>query len=298
MANRLLDAVRERILLTDGAMGTQLQAAGLESGDCGDLWNLEHPDRVLAIQRRYVEAGSDCLITNTFGATRLMLDRHAPEMDVVAINQAAARIARAAFGDREGFVLGDLGPFGGMMEPFGECPRDDVYATYFEQASALVEAEVDAIIIETQTVLDELGAAVQAARNAGATCVIASVAFDLTAETREIRTAMGKQPEEVADFIVAQGADIVALNCGTGIDMKHAAKIVKQYRSRCQLPVMAQPNAGQPVLENMQVVYKQTPEDMARDAAELLAAGPRIIGACCGSTPEHIRQLRRVVDKQ
>lgn len=279
-------------------MGTELQAAGLASGECGDLWNLEHPDRVLAIQRRYVEAGSDCLITNTFGATRLMLDRHASDMDVAGINQAAARIAREALGDRNGFVLGDLGPFGGMMEPYGDFARDDVYATYLEQAAALVGAGVDAIIIETQTVLDELTTAIQAAQEAGATCVIASVAFDLTKETHEIRTAMGTRPEEAADSIAAQGAHIVALNCGTGIDMLHAAEIVRRYRARCSLPVMAQPNAGQPVLEDLKVVYKQTPEDMARDAAELLAAGPRIIGACCGSTPEHIRQLRRVLDSQ
>jgi 5-methyltetrahydrofolate--homocysteine methyltransferase len=194
-------------------------------------------------------------------------------------------------------VLGDLGPFGGMMEPYGESSRDDVYRTYVEQAKALVSAGVDAIIVETQTVLDELRTAVEAARDAGATCVIASMAFDVTAETREIRTSMGKHPEEVADFMATQGVDIVALNCGTGIDMQHAAEVVRRYRTRCELPVMAQPNAGQPVLEGTQVVYKQSPDDMARDAADLLAAGARIVGACCGSTPAHIRSLRRVIDE-
>ena len=145
MANSLLDALQERVLLGDGAMGTQLMNAGLESGGCGEAWNIEHPERVLAIQRRYVEAGSDCLITNTFGGCRIMLDRHEPGMDVAAINAAAVRIAREAFDGREGFVLGDIGPFGGLMEPYGEHTVAQVRAAFLEQAQALVGAGADAI---------------------------------------------------------------------------------------------------------------------------------------------------------
>jgi len=121
----LLEAVQERRLICDGAMGTQLMLAGLESGACGELWNLTHPDRVLAIQRRYAEAGADCLITNTFGGSRIMLKRHHHADDLRAINQAGVRIAREAFGGRDGFVLGDLGPLGAILEPYGDLPQED-----------------------------------------------------------------------------------------------------------------------------------------------------------------------------
>src|SRR5690242_10628182 len=138
--NKLLqEAVRDRRLVCDGAMGTQLMLAGLESGGCGELWNLTHADRVLGIQRRYVEAGTDCLITNTFGGSRIMLRRHGHAEDLPAINQAGVRIAREAFGGREGFVLGDLGPLGAILEPYGDLSQDEARAAYEEQARALVE---------------------------------------------------------------------------------------------------------------------------------------------------------------
>src|SRR5438445_9346616 len=149
-------AAHERPLVCDGAMGTQLMLAGLEQGGCGELWNLTHPDRALAIQRRYVEAGSDCLITNTFGGSRIMLNRHAHADDVSGINAAGVRIAREAFGDRDGYVLGDIGPFGGLMEPYGDFTEAQVRDAFAEQAQALVDAGADAIIIETQTGLEEL----------------------------------------------------------------------------------------------------------------------------------------------
>src|SRR5215471_16282838 len=133
----LLEAITRRILLGDGAMGTQLQQAGLPPGGCGEAWNLDEPERVLRIQRAYVDAGSDCLITNTFGASRIMLDRHDEGHRTREINRAGAELARRAFGDREGFVLGDIGPFGGLMEPYGEIAMDLVEQAFAEQAEAL-----------------------------------------------------------------------------------------------------------------------------------------------------------------
>ena len=289
MSNTLLDTLRDRPLLGDGAMGTQLQEAGLESGGCGEAWNLDEPDRVVAIQRRYVEAGSDCLITNTFGGSRIMLERHTANPDVVGINKAAVEVARRAFGDRDGFVLGDIGPFGGLMEPYGEITRAEVDRAFAEQAKALVEAGADAIIVETQTVL---GAAIAAAKAAGAQCVIASMAFDFTHETHELRTMMGTDPDEAAAFLEAAGADVLGLNCGTNIDMARALAAVQRYRECSALPIMAQPNAGQPVLQNLKVVYNQAPEEMAAQAGDMLEAGVAILGACCGSTPAHIAGLR------
>ena len=296
MTKQLLHEVAfQRRLVCDGAMGTQLMLAGLESGACGELWNLTNPDRVLAIQRRYVDAGADCLITNTFGGSRFMLKRHGHADDVRAINQAGVRLAREAFDRREGFVLGDLGPLGAILEPYGELSQDEARAAYEEQARALVEAGADAIIIETQTSLEEIGIAIDAAKAAGAPCVIASLAYDLSADRTFYVTMMGVLPAQAAEFSEQRGAHVVALNCGTGMDMPGAAKVAEIYRQHCRLPVMVQPNAGLPVLEQGKAVYKQAPADMASGVAGALAAGANIIGSCCGSTPEHTRAIYEVV---
>jgi 5-methyltetrahydrofolate--homocysteine methyltransferase len=293
---RLLDAIREHPLLCDGAMGTQLMVAGLEQGNCGEAWNLTHPERVLAIQRGYVQAGSDCLLTNTFGGSRIMLNRHSHADDVVPVNAAGVRIAREAFGDRVGFVIGDIGPFGGLMEPYGDFTEAQVRDAFGEQAQALVDAGADAIIIETQTSLEELGLGLTAAREAGASCVIGSMAYDVTLDGSTFRTMMGIDPERAVAFMEEHGADIVALNCGTGRDMTRAREAVIRYRRATRLPVMAQPNAGQPRLVDMKVVYDESPDEMVKGVVPLLEAGASIIGGCCGSTPDHIRAFRQAID--
>jgi len=297
MKPRLQDAIRRRSLLADGAMGTQLMLAGLEQGSCGEAWNLAQPERVLAIQRRYVEAGSECLLTNTFGASRIMLNRHGHAGQAAEINRAGVEIARRAFDGRAGYIIGDMGPFGGLMEPWGEFTAAQVREAFREQARALVEAGADAIIIETQTALEELAIGIAAAREAGAACVIGSMAYDVTLDGSTFRTMMGVDPEQAARFIADAGGDIVALNCGTGMDMERARAAVERYRAVTALPVMAQPNAGQPKLVNMRVCYDETPEQMARGVEPLLAAGVNILGACCGSTPEHIRAFRKEMDE-
>jgi 5-methyltetrahydrofolate--homocysteine methyltransferase len=293
----LQEILLDRRLVCDGAMGTQLMLAGLEPGGCGEHWNLSHPDRVLGIQRRYAEAGADCLITNTFGGSRIMLRRHNHADDLRAINQAGVRIAREAFGGRAGYVLGDLGPLGAILEPYGELSQDEARAAYEEQARALIEGGADAIIIETQTSLDEIGIAIDAAKAAGAPCVIASLAYDLSADQTFYVTMMGVLPALAAGFIEGRGANVVALNCGTGMDMAGAAKVSEIYRQHCRLPVMVQPNAGLPVLEKGKAVYKQSPADMASGVGTVLASGANIVGSCCGSTPEHTRAIRAVVEK-
>jgi len=294
---RLLDALRDRPLLGDGAMGTQLMLAGLEQGNCGEAWNLTHPERVLAIQRRYAEAGSDCILTNTFGGSRIMLRRHSHADKVAELNQAGVRVAREAFGRRPGFVIGDMGPFGGLMEPYGDFTEAQVREAFHEQAQALVDAGADAIIIETQTSLEELLLGIEAARDAGAPCVIGSMAYDVTLDGSTFRTMMGIDPERAAEFMQKNGADVVALNCGTGMDMIRARQAVERYRKVTGLPVMVQPNAGQPKLVNLQVVYDETPEQMVVGVVPLLEAGANILGACCGSAPAHIRAFRQAIDE-
>jgi 5-methyltetrahydrofolate--homocysteine methyltransferase len=294
----LKEAIQQRPLLGDGAMGTQLMIAGLEQGACGEEWNLAHPDRVLAIQRRYAEAGSDCILTNTFGGSRIMLNRHGNADNVAAINTAGVDIVREAFKSvgREGYVIGDIGPFGGLMEPYGEFTEQQVRDAFIEQAKALVDAGADAIIIETQTSLEELGIGIEAAKEAGAPCIIGSMAYDVTLDGSTFRTMMGVDPERAAEFMLEAGADVVALNCGTRMDMLRAREAVERYRSATALPVMAQPNAGQPKLVNMKVVYDETPDEMVKGVRPLLEAGANIVGGCCGSTPEHIRAFRGAVD--
>jgi 5-methyltetrahydrofolate--homocysteine methyltransferase len=278
-------------------MGTQLMLAGLEQGGCGEHWNLTQADRVLGIQRRYAEAGADCLITNTFGSSRTMLTRHNHRDELRAINQAGVRIAREAFDDREGYVLGDMGPLGAILEPYGEMPQAEAFEAYQEQAVALVEAGADAIIIETQTSLEEIGIAIDAARAAGAPSIIASLAYDLSQDKTFYVTMMGVMPDRAAAFAEERGANIIALNCGTGMDMPGAAMVARIYRENCNLPVMVQPNAGLPVLENLRAVYKQSAADMALGVRATLEAGANIIGSCCGSTPEHTRAIRTVLEK-
>jgi 5-methyltetrahydrofolate--homocysteine methyltransferase len=297
MKKLLQDAIRERPLLGDGAMGTQLMLAGLEQGNCGEEWNLTHPERVLAIQRRYVDAGSECLLTNTFGGSRIMLNRHGNAEQGPEINKAAVEIARRALAPRDGYVIGDIGPFGGLMQPFGEFTEAQVRSAFEEQAAALVNAGADAVIIETQTSLEELLLGIEAAQQAGAPCIIGSMAYDVTLDGSTFRTMMGVEPEKAAQFMEEHGAHIVALNCGTRMDMQRALSAVERYRSVTSLPVMVQPNAGQPRLENGKIIYDETPEQMVQGLLPLLEAGANIVGACCGSTPEHIRAFRQVLDE-
>lgn len=296
MKKTLIEAMKERVLVSDGAMGTQLMAAGLESGNCGEIWNVEHPDRVLAIQRRYVEAGSNCLITNTFGGNGLMLKRHGHFEDLYEINFQAAKVAREAFGDKEGYVLGDVGPVGGVLEPYGELKVEEVREALRLQIEALIKGGVDAIIIETQMDLAETILGIEAAKEFGAPCIITSLAYDRTLDGSAFKTMMGVSPEKAAEALSEAGADVLALNCGTGVDMEVAERIVREYKESADCFTMAQPNAGLPVLENFKAVYKQTPQEMVAPLDRLLAAGVNIVGGCCGSTPDHIRAIRQKVD--
>jgi 5-methyltetrahydrofolate--homocysteine methyltransferase len=215
----------------------------------------------------------------------------------VEINRAAVEIVRQAFGGREGFVIGDMGPFGGLMQPYGDFTEEQVRDAFNEQAKALVDAGADAIIIETQTGLEELLLGIHAAQEAGAACIIGSMAYDVTLDGSTFRTMMGVDPERAATFMEENGAHVVALNCGTGMDMEHARQAVERYRKVTSLPVMVQPNAGLPKLVNMKVIYDEPPEEMVTGVVPLLEAGANIVGSCCGSTPEHIRAFRKAIDE-
>ncbi len=303
MPEPLLEVLKSRVLLGDGAMGTQLQAAGLASGGCGEAWNVDEPEKVKTIQRRYADAGSDCLITNTFGGSRISLARHGKDGRAAALNEAAARLAREVMGpDR--WVLGDIGPFGDILAPLGEGDPAEVEAAFLEQAQALLRGGADALIVETQTALEELEVGIRAAKRAieeagktGAVAVIGSMAYDKM-KAGLPRTMMGVDPTTASAKMIALGVDIIACNCGTNLAHDDYLAIVAACREAAPDHfLMAQPNAGQPEVTDGGIIYHETPEAMAQGVRALVEAGANIVGGCCGTTPEHIRLFRAEIDQ-
>lgn len=289
----LRQTLARRPLLGDGATGTQLQSMGLAPGACGELWNVAQPDRVRELHRRYVAAGADLLTTNTFGGNAFVLGNHGAAARVRELNVAAARLAREIAGDAA-WVLGDIGPFGGMLEPLGETPPAEAEAAFRAQAAALLEGGADAILIETMSDPSELTLAVQAARSAGARCVLATFAFQESAVG--LRTMMGTTVAAAIVAALAAGADIVGANCGTGLSLADYELLTAELAAAARgAPVIVQPNAGSPVLRVGRISYAESAAEFAAAAPRLLAAGARIVGGCCGSTPEHIAAMRPFV---
>lgn len=280
-------------VLADGAMGTVLQAEGLPPGSCGEAWNLDRPDTISGIHATYAAAGARILLTNTFGGTRLRLAFHGEEHRTAEINAAAVSLARKGAGPGA-WVLGDLGPFGGILAPLGDADPAEVRAAYIEQARTLIEAGADGLIIETQTALDELEIALRAAREAGARFVAASVAFDRT-KSGAFRTMMGVAPEAAARTMLEAGADVLGCNCGKDVGVAEAAAILRIYRTVTDRPLLARPNAGQPAIAPSGIVYPERPEAMAAQIPLLRDAGAAIIGGCCGTTPRHIALFREAL---
>jgi len=287
----LLALSSTRVVIGDGAMGTELQRAGLAVGESGDRWNLEHPDRLAAIHAAYIAAGSEAIITNSFGANRWVLGRYGLAESVEAINRAAAAIARQA-ARATVCVLGDIGPCGGFLRPLGDVEPDDLEAAFTGQARALVAGGADGVIIETMSAVEELVIAIRAARAAGAPFVIASMAFD-SLPNGSIRTMMGVSPAQAAKVAVEAGADGIGANCGTRMTTGDFARVVAAFRQVTDRPVMVQANAGSPELVDGRAVYRLTPDAFAEGMREVVAAGANIVGGCCGTTPAHMGALAR-----
>jgi 5-methyltetrahydrofolate--homocysteine methyltransferase len=289
----LLSLCRTRVVVGDGAMGTELQRAGLAIGECGDGWTLEHPERIRAIHQAYIEAGSEAVTTNSFGANPWVLRRYGLADQVEAVNRAAAAIARQAAGGSV-CVLGDIGPCGGFLKPLGEVEPEALLAAFTTQARALLEGGADGLIIETMSAVEELVIAIRAARAAGAPFVMASMAFDRLPNGR-IRSMMGVSPEQAAAASVEAGADIVGANCGTRMATGDFAEVVALYRGTTDRPVMIQANAGTPELEGGRAVYRLAPDEFAGGMGEVISAGAAIVGGCCGTTPAHMAALAQRV---
>ncbi|GAB4538086.1 MAG: betaine--homocysteine S-methyltransferase [Anaerolineae bacterium] len=277
-----------RILIADGATGTTLQKAGLPSGAAPERWNLENPDAIRALHRGYVEAGADLILTNTFGGSRLRLEMEGLADQVHQINLTAARLAREIAGDQV-LVLGDMGPTGQLMQPMGTLTYEQAVDVFAEQAAALAEGGVDAILIETMSDLNEAKAAVEGARRATDLPILVTMSFDTHG-----RTMMGVKPADAARELWAMGVDVVGANCGRTLSENLTA--IQQMREALpEATLMAKPNAGLPRMEGAESVYDVTPEIMADYARQFAALDVKIFGGCCGSTSDHIRAVARTL---
>jgi 5-methyltetrahydrofolate--homocysteine methyltransferase len=281
----LLDVVRRGApVIGDGGMGTELQRAGLEPGGCGDEWNLSHADAVQAIQRRYVASGSQVILTNTFGTNRFVLSRYGLEGRVAEIARAAANNARAAAGDHA-FVLGDIGPCGGFLEPLGEISEAELEGTWRDAIGAMLAEGVDGIIFETMTALEEIVLGIRVARELGAPLIVASMSYD-PVRGGGYKTMMGVSPGEGVAACVEAGAQIVGANCGR-MEPEEFEDVARAMRAATGAPLILQPNAGQPTLVGDAIVYPRDPASLA-PALVALSRHAGIVGGCCGTTPAHI----------
>lgn len=277
---------KKGIVISDGAWGTELSKMGLEVGEAPEQLNLEHPETVQKVAEGYVEAGSDIILTNSFGGSPFKLEKAGLGDEVEAVNRTAAEISREAAGD-DVAVFASVGPTGEFLEPVGLVTEDAMVEAFSRQISALVEGGVDAILIETMSDLGEAIAALKAVRET--TDLPAAVSMTFEQGKNELATMMGVKPAEAAEALCEAGADIVGSNCGGGIEQ--IIDVITQMAPHIDRPVWAKPNAGLPELVDGETVFRETPEQMAAQFDALVEAGADIIGGCCGTTPEHIRQF-------
>jgi len=280
---------RERLeeqgyLITDGAWGTQLSQKGLKAGEAPELWNVERPDDVLSVAVSYVEAGSDIILTNTFGGSSIKLSKSGLQQKARALNEKGARLSRQAAGQKT-LVFASIGPCGDFMEPLGTLSRQSVVDSFAEQIEACMAGGADAVVAETFTDLEEAKAALEAARSVGTFPVVVSMTYEKG--QAGFATMMGVRPHQAAKELEEAGADAVGVNCGMGVD--GAVDVVELLRQSTSLPIWAKPNAGLPQLVNGETVFKETPEQMAAKVPSLLRAGASHVGGCCGTTPAHLR---------
>jgi len=295
----LRERIQQGVFLLDGAMGTELIARSIEAGRCNDYLNVASPDVIFDIHRAYLQAGSDAVLTNTFGSNKYALARHGFSDKVGQINKAGAKIARRAAGEQK-YVLGDIGPSGDFLQPLGNLKPDELKQAFAEQAKALLAGGMDGFIIETMTALDEITIAVEAVKSvAGDLPVFASMAFDRAGG--DFRTMMGVDVESAVSKMVSLGVDAVGFNCGT-VSLDEYVELANKYVSAVKAAgknvlIYAEPNAGKPELVDDRAVYNISPEEFAAAAQKIYSAGINIIGGCCGTGPSHIETVAKKLKK-
>lgn len=281
---------RGDLLVADGATGTYLQQHGLEPGGCPEAFNLTQPEIIRQMAADYFAAGSDFVLTDTFGANRYMLKKYGHGDKVREINRTAARLARSVAPPGK-YVIGSMGPTGEFLEPLGVVPEREMYEAFVEQATALEEGGADGVDIETMTAIEESVLAVRAAKENTRLAVFATMVFDKG--PRGFFTMMGVTPERAARELKAAGADVVGTNCGNGIEVM--IEIAKRIRAATDGPVMVKSNAGIPAIIKGKIVYPEGPEWMAERFKTLAELGVNVIGGCCGTGPDHVAALCRAV---
>jgi len=282
----ILELAKKKTVIFDGGMGTMLMAAGLKAGESPELWNIEKPSLVTDIHRKYYEAGSDVVHTNTFGGNTIKLAERGLADKMETINVEAARLAREACPAGK-FVAGDIGPTGKLLKPLGDLVLEEAEEGFFRQAQALLKGGVDLISIETMFSLEEALAALRASKRLGDVLVITALTFNRT--KKGFFTMMGEGVKQAVSAFEAAGADVIASNCSLG--SRDMIDLTKELRAATRKPILIQPNAGKPVTQKGVTSYQQTPAEFAQDGKEIGNFGADMIGGCCGTNPEFIRAL-------
>ena len=294
MENILSRIKKGDVLVADGAMGTLLMdmAKNLPQGSCTEIINLDQPELLEKVALLYFQAGSEIIQTNTFSASPLKLAGYNLEEKTEDINKNAVRAVRNVVEDKA-YVSASCGPSGKLLAPFGPIEQDVMYNSYYRQLKAIIEEEPDIICFETMSDLNEIKLAIRAAKSLSSkTPVMATMTFERT--SKGFFTMMGVTIETAANELKNAGADIIGSNCGNGSD--NMILIAEEFRKYSTLPLLIQSNAGLPELRGEKSFYPESPEFMANKAQELIKTGVSIIGGCCGSTPDHIKAIRNMVD--
>ena len=282
----ILKALEEgKVLISDGGWGTFLHELGLKIGECPEVWNITHRDEVLSIAKSYIEAGSDMILTNTFGGHPIRLEHFGFQDRAWEFNEAGAAISREAAGE-DHFVLGSIGPSGAILM-MGDIPEEKVYDGFRIQVEAMANGGADAICVETMSETAEAVLAVKAAKEFTDLEVLCTFTYQKTVQGY-YRTMMGVSPEEMVSAVLDAGADIIGANCGMGFEqMIDIVKTIREVNKTT--PVLIHANAGMPEVKENKTVFPETPEMMCSRVNDLIDAGANIVGGCCGTTPDHIR---------
>ncbi|NMC11264.1 MAG: betaine--homocysteine S-methyltransferase [Chloroflexi bacterium] len=291
--NKFLELLNSKeIIILDGAMGTMLFSLGLKTGESPELWNDIHPEYIGDIHQKYIDAGAQIIITNSFGGTNYRLKRYNLENRVYELNKKAAQIAKAEADKARKLVAvgGSVGPLGELLKPYGKIEYDEAKSAFAEQAKGLADGCIDVFWIETMGDLNEVNAAIEGIRSVSDLPISVTMSFDTHG-----KTMMGVTPTKAADFLAKHDVNAIGGNCGRG-PVELISAIKEMHELNLQIPLVAKTNAGLPKMIDQQIVYDGTPEIMKDYALKVREAGARLIGACCGSTPDHIRAINETIN--